>query len=72
MEMSQVAIRQLALLDHMVIDGDGKLCHTHWPQGKMVTKGISLQWVVPKLQRDKLLVLHTPFMQSTQPSSGGS
>jgi len=36
-------IRQLALLDHMVIDEDGKLYHTHWPQGKTATKGILLQ-----------------------------
>jgi len=32
--------RQLALLDHMVIDENGKLYHTHWPQGKTATKGI--------------------------------
>jgi len=50
--------RQLALLDHMAIDEDGKLYHTHWPQGKTATKGISLQWVVPKLWRVQLLELH--------------
>jgi len=32
--------RQLALLDHMVIDEDGELYHTHWPQGKTATNGI--------------------------------
>jgi len=50
--------RQLALRDHMVINEDGKLYHTHWPQGKTATKGISLQWVVPKSPREQLLVLH--------------
>jgi len=42
----------------MVINEDGKLYHTHWPQGKTATKGISLQWVVPKSPREQLLVLH--------------
>jgi len=53
--MSQL---QLALRDHMVIDEDGELYHTLWPQGKTATKGILLQWVVPKLQREQLLALH--------------
>jgi len=35
--------RQLALLDHMVIDEDGELYHTYWPQSKTATKGILLQ-----------------------------
>jgi len=42
----------------MVIDENGKLYHTHWPQVKTATKGISLQWVVPKSRREQLLVLH--------------
>jgi len=42
----------------MVIDGDVKLYHTHWPQGGIATKGILFQWVVPKLQREQLLALH--------------
>jgi len=50
--------RQLALLDHMVINENGKLYHTHWPQGKTATKGILLQWVVPKSRREQLLALH--------------
>jgi len=50
--------RQLALLDHMVINENGKLYHTHWPQGKTATKGILLQWVVPKSWREQLLALH--------------
>jgi len=50
--------RQLALLDHMVINENGELYHTHWPQGKTAIKGISLQWVVPKSRREQLLALH--------------
>jgi len=42
----------------MVIDENGKLYHTHWPQGKTATKGILLQWVVPKSRREQLLALH--------------
>jgi len=49
---------QLALLDHMVIYENGELYHTHWPQGKTATKGILLQWVVPKSWREQLLALH--------------
>jgi len=49
--------RQLDLLDSMVMDGDSKLYHTHWLQGK-TAKGILLQWVVPKLWREQLLALH--------------
>jgi len=50
--------RQLALLAHMVINEEGEFYHTHWPQDKTATKGILLQWVVPKLQREQLLALH--------------
>jgi len=50
--------RQLALLDHMVINENGELYHTHWRQGKTATKGILLQWVVPKSRREQLLELH--------------
>jgi len=50
--------RQQALLDHMLIDESGKLYHTHWPQGKTATKGILLQWIGPKSQREQLLALH--------------
>jgi len=41
-----------------VINENGKLYHTHWPQGKTATKGILLQWVVPKSWREQLLALH--------------
>jgi len=50
--------RQLTLLDHMVFDEDGKLYHTHCPQGKTASKGILLQWVVPKSWRELLALLH--------------
>jgi len=42
----------------MVINEDGKLYHTHWPQGKTSTKGILLQWEVPKSRKEQLLLLH--------------
>lgn len=50
--------RQLALLNHMVIDQDGELYHTHWPQGKTPHKMIRMQWVVPCSSREHLMVLH--------------
>jgi len=56
--MSQVAKgRQPGNWLYMVINENGELYHTHWPQGKTATKGILLQWVVPKSRREQLLAL---------------
>ena len=51
-------MRQLVLLDHMVINDNGELYHTHWPQGKVLHKKIVMQWVVPKSRREQLLAFH--------------